>query len=50
MESITMVKRSANTVAHVLVRYAKDLLEDIVWIKDSPPPAVEALYFDSTSI
>ena len=31
---IVFVKRSANNVAHVLARYAKDLVEDIVWIKD----------------
>ena len=40
----------ANTAAHALARYAKDLLEDIVWIEDSPPPAEEALYLDSISI
>ena len=35
---IAFVKRSANSVAHVLTRYAKDLVEDIVWTEDSPPP------------
>ena len=35
---VAFVKRSANNVAHVLARYAKDLVEDIVWIEDSPPP------------
>ena len=34
---ISFVKRSANTVAHGLARWAKDLVEDIVWIEDSPP-------------
>ena len=34
---VSFVKRSANNVAHVLARYAKDLVEDIVWIEDSPP-------------
>ncbi|KAL4600037.1 hypothetical protein ACB092_11G169100 [Castanea dentata] len=47
---VLFVKRSANTVAHALARYAKDILDEIVWIEDSPPPAVEALYFDSNSI
>ena len=48
----SFVKRSANNVAHVLARYAKDLVEDTVWIEDSPPhpPVVEALYFDSISV
>ena len=50
---IAFVKRSANSVAHVLTRYAKDLVEDIVWTEDSPPPppaVVEALYFDSVFV
>ena len=47
---VVFVKRSTNSVAHVLARYAKDLVEDIVWIEDSPPPVVEALYFDSVSV
>ena len=47
---VVFVKRSANSVAHVLARYAKDLVEDIVWIEDSPPPVVEVLYFDSVSV
>ena len=36
--------RSANVVAHSLARYAKHLDEDIVWLEDSPPLALEALY------
>ena len=36
--------RSANGIAHSLARYAKHLDEDIVWLEDSPPPALEALY------
>ena len=47
---VSFVKRSANNVAHVLAKYAKDLVEDIVWIEDSPPPGVEALYYDSISV
>ena len=35
---VSFVKRSANNVAHVLARYAKDLVEDILWFEDSPPP------------
>ena len=45
---ISFVKRSANNVAHGLAKWAKDLVEDIVWIEDSPPPVVEALLFDSS--
>ena len=41
--------RSANGVAHSLARYAKHLGEDFVWLEDSPPPTLEALYLDSIS-
>ena len=37
-------------MAHALARYAKDILDEVVWIEDSPPPTVEALYFDYNSI
>ena len=43
-------KRSANTVAHALAKYAKDVSNEVVWIEDSLPLAVEALYYDSISI
>ena len=35
---VGFVTRSANNVAHILARHAKDLVEDIVWIEDSRPP------------
>ena len=47
---IKSIKWSANNVAHSLSRYARQIDEDIVWLKDSPPPALEALYLDSLSI
>ena len=47
---VLFARRGANTAAHALARYAKDILDEVVWIKDSPPPTVEALYFDSNSI
>lgn len=47
---VLYAKWSVNTVVHALTRYAKDLLEDVVWLEDSPPPVVEALYCDSISI
>ena len=40
---------SANGVTHSLARYAKHLGEDFVWLEDSPPPNLEALYLDSIS-
>lgn len=44
---VTMVKRDANFVAHSLVRYAKNLSNDVIWLEDSLPSALEALYYDS---
>ena len=38
-------------MAHVLAQYARNTLdEDLNWMEDSPPPALEALYHDSLSI
>ena len=44
---ITCVHREANSVAHSLARHAKNVDDDIVWMEDSPTPALEALYGDS---
>ena len=44
------IRRTANGVVHSLARFARHLSEDIVWLEDSPLPALEALYLDSTSI
>ena len=41
------VNRGTNSVAHVLARYAKHLWEDIYWVEDAPPPALNALDHDS---
>ena len=48
--SFSCVKRSANSVAHSLARYASLITDDICWMEESPPPAVEALYMDSVSL
>ena len=47
---IKSIRRSANRVAHSLGRYARHIDEDIIWLEDSPPPTLEALYLDSLSI
>ena len=44
------ISHTANGVAHSLARFARHLSEDIVWLEDSPPPTLEALYLDSISI
>ena len=45
--SVSYVKRTANSVAHSLAKYARQVVDEQVWLEESPPPAQEALYFDS---
>ena len=45
--SVSFVKCSANGVAHALAHFAKNVEDELVWLDDSPPLALEALYFDS---
>ena len=44
--SFSCIQRNANSVAHLLARYANGLVEEVVWLEESPPPALDALYFD----
>ena len=46
--SFSCIMRSANSMAHSLARYANVLDEEVVWLEDSPPPAHDAFYFDSS--
>ena len=39
-------RRGGNTVTHVLVQFARNLDEDLVWIEHSPPLALAALFHD----
>ena len=41
------VNKGVNSVAHVLAWYAKHVREDMYWMEDAPPPALNALYHDS---
>ena len=45
--STSWVRRNANTVAHSLAQFAREIENEIVWLEDLPPPALEALYSDS---
>ena len=45
--SFNWVKRDGNRVAHVLPIYARNLNEDMYWMEDAPPVALEAMYQDS---
>ena len=42
------VRRSANSVAHALARFARLLDQEIVWLEEDPPPTMDALYLDSS--
>ena len=44
--SFNCIRRNANSVAHSLAWYANGLVEEVMWLEDSPPPARDALYFD----
>ena len=44
--SISHTRRSGNKVAHVLAQHARNIVKDLYWIEDSPPPAVKHLYQD----
>ena len=46
---IKYTRWSANNVAHSLAGHAKHI-DDVVWLEESPPPALEVLYLDSLSI
>jgi len=47
---VWMCKTYCNTVAHSLARFARLIDEDIIWMEESPPPAIDALYLDSISL
>ena len=44
--SFLWVKRSANRAAHSLAKHASLIEEDVYWMEESPPPAIQALYLD----
>lgn len=48
--SFSWVKRGGNMVAHSLAKYARNIIDDIYWIEDTPPPTADALYQDSLHI
>ena len=45
--SISCVSRSANAAAHSLARYARGIEDEVVWLEDIPPPALQAVYLDA---
>ena len=47
VHSVSCVAQSANSVAHSLARFANCINDEIIWLEESPQPALEALYFDT---
>ena len=48
--SVSHVRRTANCVAHSLAKFAKHIIGERIWMEESPPPALEALYVDSCNM
>ena len=46
--SSNCVRRSGNSVAHALARFARLIDNEIIWLEEDPLPAVDALYLDSS--
>lgn len=44
------VSRTAKGVAHCLAKFARGLGDEIVWLEESPPPALDALYLDLVNV
>ena len=44
---VSYVKRTTNSVAHSLAKYARHVVDERVWLEEYPSLALEALYFDS---
>ena len=48
--SIDFTRRRGNKVAHVLAQYVRTTIDDMYWMEDLSPLAMEALYQDSKFI
>ena len=45
--NLSCIRRGGNRVTHALAQHARNVSEDVFWMEDSPPPALNALYHDS---
>ena len=45
--NFSCIRRGGNRVVHALAQHARNIFEDVFWMEDSPPPALNALYHDS---
>ena len=48
--SVGWVSHTANGVAHCLAKYARGLVDEVVWLEESPSPTLEALYLDLANV
>lgn len=48
--TVSCIRRGANAVAHSLAWFADQIYSEIIWLEDSPPPALEAPYLDWISL
>uniref|UniRef100_A0A7N2M257 RNase H type-1 domain-containing protein n=1 Tax=Quercus lobata TaxID=97700 RepID=A0A7N2M257_QUELO len=40
------VERGGNMMSHSFAKYVKNIVDGMYWLEDTPPPAVDALYWD----
>ena len=45
--SVSCANQSANSAARALARHARQVYDEVVWLEESPPPILEALYHDN---
>ena len=48
--NIGSMRRGGNKVTRVLAQHARTILDDMYWMEDLPPLAMEALYQDAISL
>lgn len=47
---ISHSRRSSNTVAHLMAKEANSILENVIWVEDTPPPIADQLLYDIMSM
>ena len=43
-------QRDCNKVAHLMARHAKDIVDCLIWVEDTPPPIVSQIQSDVISL
>ena len=47
---ISHSRRSSNTTAHLMAKEASSILENVIWVEDTPPPIANQLLYDVMSM